>query len=291
MQRVGLKEFSLFMMIAILGFYESESFAAGKDADELEEALMVKLLERRAKKRGDDDEAPEKQKRIEKADLKILKVDDKSEISMVVVNDIKNITKGACLDFLASSELISWSELRDRLDRAKRALEMFEVKYKPQLISDGKAPLVQSAVYPPVKTNTMPSALPPGVNPVMPGITIQPPVSSMMPGLVQSQPAKKVDDDEEEEDETPAKQPAPLFMPGIGMPGLKPMSPPVFNQAPGLAPLGQQGGGAPMTPPVGMPGAKVLGMPTSFPGSVPQPATTQAPQAAPSFAGGMPMAR
>jgi hypothetical protein len=290
MQNVKVTKLPLLVVIAVLSFCWQGGFAAEKEADDLEEALMVKLLEKRAKKRSSDDESDDKSKRVDKSDIKFAKTDDKSEISIVVVNDIKNIVKEPCLSFLASSELISWEELNNRLASAKRSLEMFEVKYKPQLTSGGKAPLApQVAVMP----NTMPSALPANRMAMIPGVATMPAVVVGAPGV----PPKQADDDEEDEDETPVKPGMPQVMPGVGMPGLKPGAPVFnqqsFNQQPRPVQALQQFGAMPVVGQQARPAVapvQQFGMPVQQPMGMPvgMPAAQQAP--AP-FAGGMPMAR
>lgn len=246
----------LFVAVAF-AFFCYQPLVAEKDAEDLEEALMMKLLEKRAKKRtkGDDEESP----RFSKADLKYLKSDDKSEISVSVINDIKGILKEPCLNLLASSELISWSELNERVDKAKKSLEMFSVKYKSELASGGKATS---------STLAAPTGMPmPGKTmAVMPGVK-----PAGMPGAIAKAKAAE-DDDEEEDDEDEKPKSRAGGMPGVkplgvGMPGLKPAA----SGMPGLKPAA----------PSGMPG---LG--GGMPGLTTVPAGGM-----PGVGGGMPMAR
>lgn len=254
--------------MVILSLYFQGSVTAEKNADDLEEALMMKLLEKRAKKRGGDDD--ERLLRLDKTDFKYLKSDDKNDISIAIINDIKSIIKEPCLNLLASSELISWAELKERVDRAKKSLEMFEVKYRAELASGGATtlPVVGQArlamtgmpgAVPVIPAPTPQAAIPIfGVKPAgMPGAT---PVSlfGMMPGVkpavIATKPAVKqvdADEDEDEEDDVPVKP--------VGMPGLKPAGMPgaalVFGGMPMPA-------AAQPVKPVGMPGvAQPMGMP------------------------------
>lgn len=247
MRYMSLQKLPLFVVIAMLAFYCQASFAAEKEADDLEEALMMKLLEKRAKKRVRDDD----KEVLTKTDLKLLKTDDKPEISATVVNDIKGILKEPCLNLLASSELISWPELADRVSNAKKAFEMFEVKYKSELASGGE--------------NASPVAAPGKPVAVMPGMKM-----AMMPGAKPTA-AKKAsedgdDDDDEDEDEKPAIKAAMPMAKPAGMPGIT-----AAPAMPGLA----SAAGMPMAKPAGMPGvAPAAGMPVAAPAM-----------------GGMPMAR
>ena len=269
MQYMGVSRMSLVIAMAASFLWSQGALLVAKEADELEEALMVKLLEKRAKKRtGDDDSSAS---RLTKSDLKFLKSDDKSEVSVGVVNDVKGILKEPFLTLLASSELISWTELSSRVSAAKKALEMFEVKYRSELASGGKVAGFQApvggVVMPGANKAAMPgtSAVMPGVNKaVMPG-TMPGVRTATMPGVAAKIAAKKPadDDDEEDEDEAPVK-PKVAGMPGIaakpaGMPGVvmaapagMPGVPPVAGGMPGVAaPIGMPGvapiaGGMPM---------------------------------------------
>ncbi len=264
MRYVSLCKLPLFMAMAMLTFCCQGNLNAEKDSEDLEEALMMKLLEKRAKKRTDDD----KPSRFDKSDLKSLK-DDKSEISITVVNDIKGMMKEPVLELLATSELSSWSDLADRVSKAKKSIEIFEVKYRSELASGGKAATPAAPMAMPGATVmpgavTMPGAMP-AVKPVgMPGAVTMPGAMpgakpAGMPGVMPTvkpvgmpgvKPAVKAaaadDDDDDDEDETPAKpvmKPAmkPAGMPGLGgMPGAMPMAQPAGM--PGVAPAAVVGG-------------------------------------------------
>lgn len=276
---------SLIIAVAMSIFWSQDKIVA-KEADELEEALMVKLLEKRAKKRtGDDDSSSS---RLEKSDLKFLKSDDKSEISAGVVSDVKGTLKEPFLTLLASSELISWAELSDRVGAAKKALEIFEVKYRSELASGGKtvgaaAPAMMPGANKVVAT--MPGA--------MPGVRV-----AMMPGakpgvaMAAKKPADD-DDDDDDDDDVPAKPKPKLAggMPGIaarpaGMPGVSVNKP---AGMPGVTSTGMPG--VPVNNPAGMPGVApiVMAAPGGMPGVAPA-APAGMPGVAPMM-GGMPMAK
>lgn len=244
MRYMSLCKLPLYVAVAMLAFCYQGNLNAEKDAEDLEEALMMKLLEKRAKKRTGDDDKP---LRLDKSDLKMFETGDKSEISTGVVNDLKGMLKEPFLDVLASSELISWSELAARVNKAKKAMELFEVKYRSELASGGKvaapAALPGPAVMPGAKQvaampaamptpATMPAAVPaPAAMPaVMPGTR-----PTVMPGTKPATKAVAADEEEEEEEEDvkPAARPTmpgvtpvgmPIAQPG-GMPGVAPARP------------------------------------------------------------------
>lgn len=266
-----------------LSVFLNQNAIAAKEADELEEALMVKLLEKRAKKRTDDDTGSV---RLEKSDLKFLKGDDKSEISVAVVNDVKGLLKEPMLTLLASSELISWAELNERVVAAKKALEVFEVKYRTELSSGGKsAPATALATMP--GANKMVAAMPGAKVAVMPGV-------QAAAGKVVAKKMADDDDDDEEDDDPKAKQkPVAASMPGVatkpsGMPGIqtKPTGgmPGVAAAPAGMPVAGSVGGGmsgvapTPIAAPTGMPGVAAPVVAGGMPGVAPA-------------AGGMPMAK
>lgn len=63
------------------------------------------------------------------------------EIGINVVNDIKNTLKDHYLNLLASSELASWSDIKQRIEIVKQATELFEAKHAQNLKIDfSKAP-------------------------------------------------------------------------------------------------------------------------------------------------------
>ena len=238
MRNVRVKKLPLLIAMVILSLCFQGSVTAEK-ADDLEEELMMKLLEKRAKKRGGDND--ERLLRLDKTDFKYLKSDDKNDISGAVINDIKSIIKEPCLNLLASSELISWAELKERVGRAKKALEMFEVKYRAELAS-GAATTVPVAGQARPATAGMPGALP------VAGFGVKPAVIGAKP------PVKPVDDDEDEdeEDDVPVK-------PAVGMPGLKPAGMPGAALVLGGMPMPRA---AQPVKPAGMPGiAQPAGMP------------------------------
>lgn len=282
------------LMMAMIVFCFQGNLIA-RDAEDLEEALMMKLLEKRIRKHGDDGDKPS---RLDRSDLRSFKdKDDAAEISVGVVNDIKGTLKEPFLDVLASSELISWPEFAARVNKAKKALEMFEVKYKGQLASGGKivtpvAPAAMPGVMMPgIKPLGMPGVVPvgmpvakpvgmPGVVPIgmpvakpvgmpsaMPGVVpVAMPIAKPagMPGVVPVampgvKPAVKPaddDDDDDDEDEKPAVKPGMPVVKPAGMPGVVPVG------MPGVVPVATMPGAMPAV----MPGA---GIPAAMPGVVP----------------------
>lgn len=278
MQYINMSKVLLIISMSLTVFC-NQSVMIAKEADELEEALMVKLLEKRAKKRtGDDTDSA----RLEKTDLNFLKGDDKSEISVAVVNDVKNVLKEPFLALLASSELISWVQLGERVSAAKKALEVFEVKYRAELASGGKSaatPMVatmpgsQGVVMPGARVATMPGAK---------GVTMPGAKGVTMPG-VQKATANADDEEEEDEDEPVVKQkPVISVMPGVqtkplgGMPGIVAAPAGIPTAAPMVASGIPKVATTPIAAPTGMPGVALL------------PALP--PVAAP-VASGMPMAK
>jgi hypothetical protein len=252
MRNVKVQKLRLVIAMVLLGLCWQGSVTAEKNADDLEEVLIMKLLEKRAKKRGSDDD--DRPLRLDKADFKYLKKDDKNDISVAIVNDIKGIIKEPCLNLLASSELISWTELKDRLAGAKKALEMFEFKYRAELVSGGAVATPPVSQQRPVITAT------PRAVSALPTPVTQTSVSpfGVMPGakpavVVAKPPASPAAEEEEEDDDESVK-------PAVGMPGLKPvgavstapvfagMPMPVVSQSP--KPAGMPG----ITQPMGMPG-------------------------------------
>ncbi|MBM3887093.1 hypothetical protein FJ364_04120 [Candidatus Dependentiae bacterium] len=288
MSNVRFKKLPLLIAMALLSLCWQGSVAAERGADDLEDALMMELLKKRSKRRSNDDD--DRPRRLSKADLRSLKSEDKDEVDAAVINDIKGMVKEPCLNLLASSELVTWSELKDRVEKAKKAIEMFEVKYKanltegksasPQVATAGFAVAPKPAVMPgaakpvfpttfgvkPVSTPMgMPGAMP-GIKPAgMPGVKpVAAPVFTPMgmPGIKPATPvaAQKAEEEEEEEEEEEGKKPVAGGMLGMkapvggGMPGL---SAPAFGGMPVTAPAF---GGMPVTAPAqpmkpaGMPG-------------------------------------
>src|ERR1700681_237217 len=59
--------------------------------------------------------------------------DNQQEINSEVVSTIKTTLKEPFINLLASSELITWTELKKRFNAAKQALEFFEYRYRTEL--------------------------------------------------------------------------------------------------------------------------------------------------------------
>ena len=258
---------------------------------------MVQLLKKRSQKYSSDDE---KSTRLDRSDLKYLK-DDKNEVSLVVINDIKNLVKEPCLNLLASSELVTWQELKDRIDKTKKAIELFEVKYRAQLstVQLGTQPnIIKPAAqsnfssvlpnYPAIGAVSQPALNQP-VKPLgMPGVGAIPGIKTPIPATLPAKLTLPTNDDEEEDDDEDQPQSAakpgavvvkPAGMPGVlsssaAMPAVKPAAPSLVKVPAPLA-------------------AKLpLAKPTASANPV-KPASAAKPQkfAMPGLAGGMPGAR
>lgn len=194
------KKLSLLAIMLVMVFWGQECLLRD-NADDAEEELLTKILEKRAKKRylaGESDD------NTSSPDLRLLKTDDKQEISLNVVNDIKNIVKEPCLTFLASSELVSWPDLAKRFTALKKGIELFEVKYKTELSSDGR--LVPSAVQVGFPAMNNVSNVVSGLKPI--GMITAPTLgNAVMPGVAQKKEDEEdEDEDDEEEDDNSAVQ-------------------------------------------------------------------------------------
>jgi hypothetical protein len=191
--------FSLFLVVFLAdGFLHSASYL-----EELEEAFAAKLNEktsskkrRRRQKSWNED--------IEESAGKLLRGED-SKIGELAAKDIKSMCESPYLDFLSSSELATWPEIKNRFNQTKKATELFELKYKTELDSAGS---VQSITTKSATTiGLLPKKVATASKPIMSKPLLQIPGVKMpaMPGV---------------------KMPA---MPGAKMPVTLGMSVPVFS--------------------------------------------------------------
>lgn len=98
--------------------------------DELEEAYVAKIARGRAERRlrSGRTSISSLGSNINFSSLK----KGGKQIGEDVTASIKSTLKDPLLNLLASSELISWADLKERVAKAKKALELFSVKYKSE---------------------------------------------------------------------------------------------------------------------------------------------------------------
>lgn len=267
------------------------------ELEDLETALMAaRLARKRAERRF---EVSEKEQPLSSAKNAASMQNNKQEINPIVVASIKTTLKDPFINLLASSELISWNEFRDRFYQAKKALELFELRHKAELSMTPPTtqPIIQQ-MMPPMQPTAVPGTPKPVMTaPVLPGarpLGIQPipgtqPQLPTQPALAQppiAQPpavapvvapvAEEEEEEEEEEVQTiPGTQPT-------SMPGIRPAQ---AGTMPGIQPGMQQQSVMPGTQPGSvMPGTQPMQPITIMPGTQPGVQPTAAPQ------GGMPMA-
>lgn len=201
------------------------------------------------------------------------------DVGDVVVRDIKSMLKAPYLDLLASSELATWNDVKSRFEVAKRATELFEMKYSIELKGGATTPLAPAtpSVTVPSSPAPMPAPAPAGMpgpdtNMGMPAVT-PPPPPAVIPAPA---PAGMLGSD------MGMMPPPPAPVP-MGMPAVTPPPPPAAIPAPAGMPSPDMGMGIPGLTPPPLPAPAPAGMP----GTVPQPLPAPAP--APMGMGGMPM--
>ena len=249
--RKSLSTWGIIWIATIACLLSSNSFTKDVKSyvDELEEAYVAKIAKSRAERRlrRKGVLTPEA-KTPETPSIGPVKKDENT-IGEAVAKDIETTVKQPVINLLGSIHLTSWAELKARFDRAKKALEIFEVKYKSQLATTGKAPAVTE----------------------------------------EDSEDDDEDSEEEDEETKPkpkprmgmpgARKPAvkrPMGMPGARKPAVKrPMGMPGARKPVAKRPMGMPGAKPAVKRPMGMPGAKpAIKRPMGMPGVKPAAAAT-----------------
>ena len=218
------KSMFLLLMLTFLVLSPMTNFSAyakesiNDDLEDIETALMAaRLARKRTERRLEGREKSEEIRSKKRVSLAALKQNDNEEISDEVVTVIKTTLKDPFINLLASSELVSWPELKDRFNKAKQALELFELRYRAEFTSTQPLraqPLrAQPLQAQPMQARPMPFQFPGQRKPFPMG---QP----VMPGMPQT--GGEEEEEEEEETNTPVMPGArPPAMPST-IPGARP---------------------------------------------------------------------
>jgi len=242
----------------------------------------------------------------------------KKDIGEAVVSEIKSSLRPAYLDLLASSDLASWSDIKNRLEAVQKATEAFVAKYTNDLMGEaGGTPAVTPTPTVPV-SSPVPEVVTP-VDPTQPTVVpavvtstpVEPtPAPAVVPATEASVAQPPVVTPEIAAPTVPVAEPAPVVIPSTPVPvttpppstpvaasiippstpELTPAAVPVVpvqpEQAPVVTPVVPVAASVPVAP-VATPPAPVTAPAVSAP-TTPAPASALPPVTG--VAGGMPMA-